>query len=238
MITNQSKILLAEDDFSLALMMKDTLEEEGYKVEYCRDGKEAIEKFNKNQIDMCLLDIMMPQKDGFAVAKKIRQQSDVIPILFLSTKGELQERLKGYETGADDYISKPFSMQELLMKIEVFLRRSKKIHSEVIQDYILGNIRFSYTELKIYTDKESIELTNKESELLKFFCEHSNCVLKREEVLLEVWGKDDFFLGRSMDVYISKLRKYLKHDPLIKLETIHNVGYRFIIPGKQSDELD
>src|SRR6185436_20483064 len=158
----KATILLAEDDYALASIMTDALEDEGYKVIHCGDGQTAIDKFDKSKLDICLLDIMMPNKDGFAVAKKIRQQSDVMPILFISTKAREDDKIKGYRTGADDYISKPFSMQELLMKIEVFLRRSKKKYSDSIEEYQVGKLKFSYTEKKIYLLEKSIDITVKE----------------------------------------------------------------------------
>jgi DNA-binding response OmpR family regulator len=229
----KATILLAEDDYPLASLMTDALEDEGYKIIHCADGQVAVEKFDKSKIDICLLDIMMPNKDGFAVAKKIRQQSDVMPILFISTKAQQDDKIKGYKTGADDYIGKPFSMQELVMKIEVFLRRTKKMHSDIIDEYKVGNLNFSYTEKKIYFEGRAIGITLKEADLLKFFCLHPNRLLKRDEILLAVWGKDDYFLGRSMDVYITKLRKSLKLDPNVMLETIHGVGFRFILPEIQ-----
>ena len=229
MLTNKGTILLAEDDMSLAFMVKDTLEEEGYTVVHCADGQIAINRFDKDKIDLCLLDIMMPNKDGYVVARKIRQQTDIIPILFLSTKIQEDDKLKGYNTGADDYLTKPFSMLELLKKVEVFLRRTKKMHSDSTLEYQFNKLKFSYTDLKIFTETETFNLTQKEADLLKFFCECRNKILKREEVLIHVWGKDDFFLGRSMDVYISKLRKYFKADPGIVLETIHGIGFRFTV---------
>jgi DNA-binding response OmpR family regulator len=229
----KATIFLAEDDYALAAVMKDALEDEGYEICHYADGQVAIDKFDKDKFDICLLDIMMPNKDGFAVAKKIRQQSDVMPILFISTRVLEDDKIKGYKTGADDYISKPFSINELLMKIEVFLRRTKKIHSDLVEEYQIGKLNFSYTELKIFSSDDSINITQKEAELLRFFCMHPNKLLKRPEVLLNVWGKDDFFLGRSMDVYVTKLRKALRADPDIVLETIHGVGYRFIIPKTQ-----
>ena len=227
----KGNILFAEDDSSLAFMVKDTLEEEGYKVVHCSDGQTAIDNFDKSKFDICILDIMMPNKDGYTVAKKIRQQSDVIPILFLSTKNQEEDRLKGYETGADDYLAKPFSMPEFLKKIEVFLRRSKKLYSETIEDFVIGNIHFSFVNLKIVAQGETFNITQREADLLKFFCEHQNKVVKREEVLINVWGKDDFFLGRSMDVFISKIRKYLKAEPGVAIETIHGIGFRFTVPA-------
>jgi DNA-binding response OmpR family regulator len=226
----KSKVLLAEDDLALGYVIKDNLSDAGYEVVLCPDGQAAIDKFDKNEFDICLLDVMMPNKDGFAVAKKIRQQSDVVPILFLTAKSLEEDRIRGFETGADDYIIKPFSMQELLMRMDVFLRRTKKMHSEKAVSFTIGNLRFSYTDLQLSIGKETFNLTQKEADLLKFLCEHSNRILKREEVLLNVWGKDDYFLGRSMDVFITKLRKYFKTDPNINLETIHGIGFRFNVP--------
>src|SRR4051794_16170834 len=226
MVMNKATILFAEDDNSLAFMVKDALEDEGYKVIHCPDGQTAIETFDKDKFDICLLDIMMPYKDGYTVAKKIRQQTDVIPVIFLSTKNQEDERLKGYETGADDYLVKPFSMPELLKKIEVFLRRTRKLHSNAVSDYNLGTILFSPAHLKIVTPVETYNITAKETDLLKFLCENQDKVLKREEVLINVWGKDDFFLGRSMDVYMTRLRKYLKADANVTIETIHGIGFR------------
>lgn len=222
--------MLAEDDLSLGYVIKDNLEDAGYEVVLCADGGVAIEKFDKKDFDICLLDIMMPEKDGFAVAKKIRQHSDIIPILFLTAKSMEEDRLRGFQTGADDYITKPFSMPELLMRMDVFLRRSRKMHSDIPQEFKLGHMRFSFTDLKLANGSETHTLTQREADLLKFLAEHPNRVLKREEVLLNVWGKDDYFLGRSMDVFMTKLRKYFKADPSIVLETIHGVGFRFNVP--------
>jgi DNA-binding response OmpR family regulator len=230
MQTAKAKILLAEDDLSLGYVIKDNLAEAGYDVVLCPDGQTAIDKFDKDDFNICLLDVMMPNKDGFAVAKKIRQVSDLVPIIFLTAKSLEEDKIKGFLTGADDYIVKPFSMQELLMRIDVFLRRSKKMYSETAVIFDIGNLHFSYTDLKLTIDQQIFNLTQKEADLLKFLCEHSNRILKREEVLLNVWGKDDYFLGRSMDVFITKLRKYFKSDPKINLETIHGVGFRFNAP--------
>ena len=221
------KVLLAEDDLSLGYVIKDNLQDAGYDVVLCPDGQTAIEKFDKTQYDICLLDVMMPHKDGFTVAKKIRQQSDMIPILFLTAKSMEEDKIKGFLSGADDYITKPFSMQELLLRMDVFIRRTRKLHAESIREFSIGNMKFSYTDLKLHTPTETVTLTQKDSDLLKFLCEHANHILKRDEVLLNVWGKDDYFLGRSMDVFMTKLRKYFKSDPNIILETIHGVGFRF-----------
>lgn len=227
MVSKKIKVLLAEDDLSLGYVIKDNLTEAGYEVDLYADGQAAIDNFDKTETDICLLDVMMPFKDGFTVAKKIRQQSDVVPILFITAKSMEEDRIKGFLTGADDYIVKPFSMQELLLRMDVFIRRTRKLHADLVQEFAIGELRFSYTDLKLYANSETYTLTQKEADLLKFLCEHANRILKREEVLLNVWGKDDYFLGRSMDVFMTKLRKYFKADPAVVLETIHGVGFRF-----------
>lgn len=221
-------ILLAEDDDNLCELIKDELEDAGYKVIACNDGQTAIDVFDKDKFDLCLLDIMMPVKDGFTVAKKIRQKTDVVPILFISTKTHLDDKTEGYMRGGDDYIVKPFAMKELLLKMEVFLRRTKKMFSETRQEFRFGKIYFSYTDLLLKNYSGTFQLKQKEADLLLFLATHPNQVLKREEILTAVWGKDDYFLGRSMDVFISKLRKYLKEEDEITLETIHRIGYRFV----------
>jgi DNA-binding response OmpR family regulator len=230
MQTNRTRVLLAEDDLSLGYVVKDNLEEAGYEVVLCPDGETAWQQYLQREFDICLLDVMMPNKDGFAVAKKVRQKSDVVPILFLTAKSLEEDKLKGFKTGADDYMTKPFSMKELLMRMEVFLRRTKKLQSDHMVEYKIGKLRFLFNDLKIFNDSEVSNLTQKEADLLKFLCEHPNRILRREEVLLNVWGKDDYFLGRSMDVFITKLRKHFKADPDVILETIHGVGFRFNTP--------
>jgi DNA-binding response OmpR family regulator len=226
---NKAKVLLAEDDLSLSFVIKDNLQDAGFEVTHCADGEAAWQKFQKKDFDICLLDVNMPERDGFSLAKKIRQQSDIVPIIFLTAKSLEEDKIKGFKTGADDYITKPFSMKELIMRMDVFLRRTKKLQSDAVEEYKLGTLRFAYNELKIYGDTVTTSLTQREADLLKFFVLHINKILKREELLLNVWGKDDYFLGRSMDVFITKLRKYLKPDPAIALETIHGVGFRLQI---------
>ncbi|HEY2347927.1 MAG TPA: response regulator transcription factor [Puia sp.] len=225
MIT-KSKVLLAEDDLSLGYVIKDNLVDAGYEVMLCADGQSAIDKFARESFDICLLDVMMPNKDGFAVAKKIRQQTDQIPILFITAKSLEEDRIHGFEVGADDYIVKPFSMQELLLRIDVFLRRTKKMYSEKALNFQIGKMNFSFNDLKLSVGGTAFNMTQKEAELLLFLCEHPNRILKREEVLLNVWGKDDYFLGRSMDVFITKLRKYFRGDTTVQIETIHGMGFR------------
>lgn len=227
----KARILLAEDDDYLRDLVKDALEDENYDTTACANGQEALDLFDKTKFDICLLDIMMPVKDGFTVAKKIRQQTDVIPIIFISTKTLIEDKIEGYQRGADDYIVKPFNMKELLLKLDVFLRRTKKMFSETKQEFHIGKIHFSYNDLRLTNDEGTFNLKQKEADLLKFLCQHPNRILKREEILMAVWDKNDYFLGRSMDVFMSKLRKYLKADPNIFLETIHGMGYRFTVPA-------
>jgi DNA-binding response OmpR family regulator len=223
------KILVAEDDLQLGFIIKDNLEEQGFAVTNCPDGETAWEYYQKTAPDLCILDVNMPYRDGFNLAKKIRQKSDIVPILFLTAKSLEEDKLKGFAAGGDDYIVKPFSMKELLSRIQVFLRRSKLIVNKTRESFTIGTFTFMPEELTLKNDKETITLTQKETDLLSFLCLHPNTALKREEILLNVWGKNDFFLGRSMDVFMARLRKMLAGDPSIAIETIHKVGYRFTL---------
>jgi DNA-binding response OmpR family regulator len=223
------KLLLAEDDLQLGFIIRDNLEEAGFDVINCPDGEQAWEYYQKKNPDICILDVNMPYKDGFTLAKKIRQKNDVVPILFLTAKSLEEDKLKGFEVGADDYIVKPFSMKELLSRINVFLRRTKMMLQEATTSYKIGSYKFIPVELKLVGHEEVITLTMREKELLEFLCLHPNKVLKREEILLHVWGKNDFFLGRSMDVFMTRLRKHLQHETKVSIETIHGVGYRFTV---------
>lgn len=223
------KILVAEDDLQLGFIIKDNLEESGFLVVNCPDGETAWEYYQKTNPDLCILDVNMPYRDGFSLAKKIRQKSDIIPILFLTAKSLEEDKLKGFAAGADDYIVKPFSMKELLSRINVFLRRNKLLINKSEQTFSIGRFSFMPAELRLMTGEETIALTQREAELLSFLCLHPGKALKREEILLNVWGKNDFFLGRSMDVFMARLRKMLAAEPGVIIETIHKVGYRFII---------
>ena len=222
----KASILLAEDDTTLSFVIKDNLQDAGYEVTTCANGEIAWQVFQKKEFDICLLDVNMPLRDGFSLAKKIRQTSDLVPIIFITAKSLQEDKIKGFSAGADDYITKPFSMQELIMRIEVFLRRTKKLKSDIKEEFQIGKLKFNYNELKLYSSSDVISLTQKEADLLKFLAANPNKILKREEVLVNVWGKDDYFLGRSMDVFITKLRKHFKADPGIVLETVHGVGFR------------
>jgi DNA-binding response OmpR family regulator len=225
----KAKVLLAEDDLQLGFIIKDNLEEAGFQVINCPDGESAWEHFQKNSPDICILDVNMPYRDGFSLAKKIRQKSDRIPILFLTAKSLEEDKLKGFAAGGDDYILKPFSMKELLSRMNVFLRRNKMIVDDSRSSVKVGELAFYPDEFKLVGAEETITLTQREAELLHFLCMHPNKVLKREEILSNVWGKNDFFLGRSMDVFMTRLRKLLAVETSVTIETIHGVGYRFTI---------
>lgn len=232
----KARILLVEDDENVGAVTKKRLEEHGYEVFHCTDGQMAWDQFVLRNFDICLLDVVMPKKDGFTLAQQIRKKNDLIPILFITSKSMDEDKITGFKTGADDYITKPFSMTELLMRIEVFIKRTRSNGSpapvEKRNRYTVGKFVFDYGELRLTHNSEAATstLTQKEADLLKFLCENPNKTLKREEILYHVWGKDDYFLGRSMDVFITKLRKHFKADPEIKLETLHGVGFRFNVP--------
>ena len=223
----QIRVLVAEDDLQLGFIIKDNLEEEGYEVINCPDGEAAWDQYQKKDPDICILDINMPCLDGFGLAKKIRVKSDVVPILFLTAKAMEEDKLKGFKVGADDYITKPFNMKELLSRMQVFLRRNRMMMPQQGAEFKIGKLQFIPSENRLLIDKEEQILTGKETHLLEFFCLHPNKILKREDILVYVWGKNDYFLGRSMDVFIARLRKLIRQEPSVSIETIHQTGYRF-----------
>ena len=228
-MNTKANILYVEDDSSLSFVIKDNLEENGYTVVHCTDGESAWQQFMKHIFDLCLLDVMLPKKDGFALATQIRKKNALIPIIMLTAKNMDEDKIHGFKTGVDDYITKPFNMQELLLRMEVFLKRTKIDANVFPSEVTIGSIVFHYEELELQTLEGIIQLTQKEADLLKYFCLHVNQTLKREDILLSVWGKDDYFLGRSMDVFITKLRKHLKADPSIEIQTIHGKGFKFLV---------
>lgn len=225
------KILYAEDDQTLAFLTKDNLEQQGYDVQHCADGNMALEAFQNGKFDLCILDIMLPKMDGFDLAAGIRKADAEIPIIFLSAKTLKEDRLKGLRLGADDYLVKPFSIEELILKIEIFLKRSQKKTPEN-DTYEIGKYRFDSKNMQIFNDTERITLTQREAELLQLFLDNKNTVLKREEILKSLWGDDDYFMGRSLDVFISRLRKILADEKGIAIENVHGVGFRFSVSGK------
>lgn len=229
-IMSKPKILLVEDDPSLGFVVKDNLSIKGYDVTLCKDGEEGEREFQNNTFDICLLDVMLPKKDGFTLARSIRKTNTEVPILFLTAKAMTDDKLEGFGTGADDYITKPFSLEELYCRVEVFLKRSTTLQkNETALHYKLGTYEFDAANFTLKNNTEERVLTSREAEILKQLCLHSNRVLKREEILLAVWGSDDYFLGRSLDVFISKIRKYLKDDPNVQITNFHGVGFKLEI---------
>lgn len=221
-----ARILLVEDDPGLGFVIKDNLTHKNFDVTLCNDGEEAQEQFTNQTFDMCILDVMLPKKDGFSLAQTIRSQNQNIPILFVTAKGMIEDKIIGFQSGGDDYIVKPFSMEELFCRIEVFLRRANG-HSE--KTYTIGEYSFDCESLALNHPTGSKTLTQKEAEVLKLLCANTNKVLKREEILKLIWGDDDYFMGRSLDVFISRLRKYLKNDSTIQIANYHGVGFRLEI---------
>ncbi len=225
------KLLLAEDDKNLGMVLRSYLEAKNFDVVLATNGEEAFMQFMKNQYDMCLLDVMMPIKDGFTLAKNIREHDKKIPILFTTAKSMEQDILEGFAVGADDYITKPFSMEELLVRIKAIIKRTRPelIDEKTQQTFQIGLYNFDYNTQMLEFNKNKIKLTSKESELLKMLCERKNELLDRSFALFKIWNDDTYFNARSMDVYITKLRKYLKDDPKIELMNVHGVGFKIVI---------
>jgi DNA-binding response OmpR family regulator len=222
------KILLVEDDPSLGYVIQDNLILRGYDVVLCTDGEAGEQSFQDHHFHLCILDVMLPRKDGFSLARIIREKNREVPILFLTAKTMTEDKLKGFQTGGDDYITKPFSLEELFYRIEVFLRRSQENHpADAV--FRVGQFHFDPFSFTLRHNDHEKTLTQKEAEVLKLLYRNRDRVLKREEILTHVWGDDDYFMGRSMDVFISKLRKYLKPDPDIQIVNYHGVGFRLEI---------
>jgi DNA-binding response OmpR family regulator len=228
MENKEIKILLAEDDHNLGTILKAYLEAKGYPTKLYMNGKEALEAYTKEKFDFCILDVMMPVKDGFTLAKDIRKTDKKIPILFLTAKSMQEDRIEGLQLGADDYLTKPFSMEELLLRIKAILRRANTPAAADQTVFKLGAYVFDYTHQTLIMQGETQKLTSKEAELLKLLCENMNSVLDRSIALNRIWNDDSYFNARSMDVYIAKLRKYLKDDPTIELLNVHGIGFKLL----------
>ena len=221
----KSKILYAEDDKTIAFLVEDSLESY-YDISCYSDGESALEAFNSQDFDICLLDIMMPGMNGFEVAQQIRNKNSEIPIIFISAKALKEDRIKGLKIGADDYLVKPFSIEELMLKIEVFLKRTKKSDTSPLQ-YKVGKYDFDPKNYTLKGAENNITLTQRESDLLLYFIRHKNLVVKRQDILKAIWGDDDYFMGRSLDVFISRLRKVLAEEQNVLIENLHGIGFRF-----------
>ena len=226
----KTKLLLAEDDENLGLLLKEYLIAKGYDASLFPDGEAAYKGFVKEHYDICVLDIMMPKKDGFTLAKDIRIINSDIPIIFLTAKNLKEDVLEGFKMGADDYITKPFSMEELILRIEAILRRtSQESQSNAQQVFTLGRFTFDTRKQILSDGDETVKLTTKESDLLKLLCQNANKVLERNYALKSIWIDDNYFNARSMDVYITKLRKHLKDEPSVEIINVHGKGYKLIV---------
>jgi DNA-binding response OmpR family regulator len=227
----KSKILLVEDDHNLGSTLQEYLEAKGYEVKLARDGKEGFDVFCKHTFDLCLLDVMMPVKDGITLAKEIRLNNKQVPIIFLTAKSMKEDTIEGFNAGADDYITKPFSMEELMLRVQAVLRRTnKQISSSTdAHNFSIGAYNFDSERQVLVHAGETQKLTTKESGLLRLLCIHQNDILDRNFALKSIWGDDNYFNGRSMDVYIAKLRKYLKDDQKVEIVNVHGKGFKLLV---------
>jgi DNA-binding response OmpR family regulator len=227
---SKAKLLVVEDDPNLGDILKEYLEMKGYEPTLCRDGEDGWNKFKKDKYDLCLLDIMMPKKDGFTLAKEIKKVQENLPILFLTAKNQKDDIIEGLKIGADDYLTKPFSMEELLLRITAILRRTQKsTEISALKTYTFGDFVLHYDEQFIEGPEGKHKLTSKENELIRLLASEINKLVNRSHALKQIWGDDSYFNARSMDVYLSKIRKILKDDPKVQIITIHGEGFKLIV---------
>ncbi len=221
-------ILLVEDDENLGFVIKDSLEDEGYLVNLAKDGEEGFRLFHSATYDICLLDVMLPLKDGFSLAQDIRKANQEVPIIFLTARSLDEDKIKGFQSGADDYITKPFSVSELSYRIKAVLKRTKNSETKDTQKdvFLIGAFSFDFHNQTLSLKGAEQTLTKKEADILKLLCLHKNQLVSREMALKVIWGDNDYFKGRSMDVFITKLRKYLKDDPKVEIINIHGTGFK------------
>jgi len=234
--TEDVRILLCEDDENLGMLLREYLEAKGYRAELCIDGEEGYKSFNTNEYDMCIFDVMMPKMDGFTLAHKIREKDVDTPIIFLTAKNMKDDIRAGFEIGADDYITKPFSMEEVVFRIEAIMRRVKGKKAKDNSVHQIGKFTFdTQKQILIIGDKQT-KLTTKEAELLTLLSNKANELLQRDFALKSIWIDDNYFNARSMDVYITKLRKHLKDDPNVEILNVHGKGYKLVITGEGDAE--
>lgn len=227
------KILLAEDDLHLGMLLVDYLEGEGFDVKLCKDGELALKAFQNSVFDLCLLDVMMPKLDGFSLAKEMKIKDKKIPVIFITARSLKEDKLKGYDLGADDYVTKPFDEEELLWKIKALIRRIPESKTETFTEISsIGKYTFDFNNQSLSVNNKTKRITEKESDILNYLSKHRNKVIKREDMLKDLWGQNDYFFGRSLDVFITKMRKYLKEDPSINIENVFGVGFIFNVPVK------
>lgn len=226
--TTKANVLLAEDDENLGVLLREYLKAKGYETDLYPDGEAAFKGFQSKTYDICILDVMMPKKDGFTLAKEIRQLNTSIPVIFLTAKSMKEDLVEGFSAGADDYMTKPFSIEELLLRVEAVLRRTRGDNVSNQDVFTIGIYTFNATKQTLTNGEEEQRLTAKESELLKYLCFNRNGILDRNFALRTIWNDDSYFNARSMDVYITKLRKYLKDDPSIQIINIRGKGFKLI----------
>lgn len=223
------KILFVEDDHNLGMLLKENLNHKGYETIWCKDGEEGISRFKSDTFNLCILDVMLPSKDGFSLSKEIKDINMGIPIIFLTARSMQDDRIKGFELGCDDYITKPFSTQELCLRINAILKRANAPMPGVIKCFQLGKFLFDHTKMTLQIGDEVRKLSSKESELLYILSNYKNELVQRSVILEKVWGNDDYFSAKSMDVYISKIRKMLKDDSSVEILNAYGIGFKLII---------
>ena len=226
-----SKIFYVEDDQNLSFVVKDCLEIAGHQVNHFSKGDEALKAFLYFYYDICILDVMLPNLDGFSLVKAIRDKNPHIPVIFVSARVHIQDKLEGLQLGGDDYIFKPFSIEELLLKVSIFMRRTQSQTETLVAHEVLyfGKFKYNPDNMELSCGNNLHKLTAREVELLMYFVKNKNKLIPRRDILIALWGKDDYFLGRSLDVFISRLRKFLSADPNIKIENIPRVGFKFVL---------
>ena len=225
-------ILLVEDDPNLGLVLQEYLQlKGGYQVTLCKDGEEGLKAFYQSEFNLCIFDVMMPKKDGFTLGREIRSINNEIPIIYATAKSMMEDKTEGFQLGADDYITKPFRIEELLLRIQAILKRVNMENSSKDERvFEIGEYSFDILTQTLSRSNQTIKISGKEAELLKLLCLRKNQILTREEALLKIWKDDSYFNGRSMDVYLSKIRKYLKEDPKIEILNVHGKGFKFFVP--------
>jgi DNA-binding response OmpR family regulator len=237
MDAKSAKILFVEDDPNLSMILQDYLEMIGYQVEHAGDGEKGLALYNKDKYDLLILDVMMPKMDGFTMAEEVRKQNSTIPIIFLTAKNMKEDRVRGFQTGCDDYVTKPFSTEELNLRIKAILKRCAIIEGttpkeEESEVFDIGKFRFDCTNMMLISEEGERRLTRKETSLLRLLCLNMNNLLPRDVALETIWGENDYFIGRSMDVFITKLRKYLKDDPDVRITNVHGIGFKLEVKNE------
>ncbi len=225
-----TSILLVEDDPNLGLVLQEYLQiKAGYQVKLCKDGEEGLKAFFSDKYDLCIFDVMMPKKDGFTLGKEVRAVNQEIPIIYATAKSMMEDKIEGFQLGADDYITKPFRIEELLLRIQAILKRVQAVEQKIEERvFNIGKFEFDYLSQTLNDGASNLKMSGKEAELLKLLCQRKNQILTREEALLKIWNDDSYFNGRSMDVYLSKIRKYLKSDERIEIINVHGKGFKLI----------